>query len=138
MPTATRLFMSGASRASAGSPLAKKRKPGPKRTAVVRANCRYQLFCMPIVFITAICTQVNRCDPISSTNTGRLSAAAIRRSRIRALSSAALRKVTSSDRWAADTATRASYPASSMARIRAAGSACPITCARSVARLTEA
>ena len=138
MPTATRLFMSGVKRASAGRPLRKKRKPGPKRTAEVRANCRYQLFCISIVFIMAMWTDMNRCDPISRTKTGNERAAAITKSRFSNASSAAFFAVAPSCAAIAGAAGRASYPASATARVSAATSADPRTVARSVARLTVA
>ena len=98
----------------------------------------YQLFCMPMLFITAMWTHKNRCDPISRTNTGSVRAAAKSTSRLNAASSAVFFAADSSDMMAVSAAARASYPASAIAPIRAARSAVPVTVARSVARLTLA
>ena len=89
MPTATSAFMSGAPRSREGTPLRKKRSPGPNITALVSTNCSSQLSRWPIVAMTQSCMPGIRCEPISSTNTGSVSASAIHTARRSAASSAA-------------------------------------------------
>ncbi|MCY1554810.1 hypothetical protein D9M68_914120 [compost metagenome] len=56
--------------------------PGTNSTSVVRANWMYQFHCMPIVASMKPCTPGMRCDPISRRKTGRVSAAAMLKSRV--------------------------------------------------------
>jgi hypothetical protein len=66
--------MSGAPRSSAGTPLRKKRSPGPNITALVSTNCSSQLCAMADRGHHPVVHAGIRCEPISSTNTGSVSA----------------------------------------------------------------
>ena len=76
MPTATRLFMSGPPRSSAGMPMVKNRRPGPARTMVVRTNWISQLDRMPMLAASQWWKAGTMWPPISRRKTGRVRTAA--------------------------------------------------------------
>ena len=88
--------MSGAPRSRAGMPFSKKRRPGPNSTMSVSTNCRYQLFCVPMVCATQWWKAGTMWPPISSTNTGNANTAAKASERLSAASSAAWRAAVAS------------------------------------------
>ena len=88
--------MSGAPRSSAGMPFLKKRSPGPNSTMLASTNCRYQLFCVPMVSAMTWWNAGTMWAPISRMNTGNAKIVAMVRARLSDFSSAAWRSATAS------------------------------------------